>query len=349
MSEETAREPAGEARVGPGSGVPFSPPVPGAFESIEPRVQRVLITGVNQGMGRLVAKALIKRGGYELFGLDHHPPQDPEVSAQVDVYESRLTQNRAENVFRDHAIDTVVHLGASDDPRVKTSKRYEMNVVGTTRLLTWCAHYDVKNVLVMSSAMVYGAIQQNPTLLTEDSATRAAQYAGALRDRVGLDRFATAWMWKHPEVRTVILRPVHMIGQTARSAFQWYLSSRFVPVIMGFDPMLQVVHERDVQRAVLLALDSGASGVYNIAGPSALPLREMIRQVGAEPLPIPNRAGRSAISLLHRLKLFAFGPEYTDFVRFPLVVSGERARRELGFEPQVSLRETLQTAGRRWS
>jgi UDP-glucose 4-epimerase len=46
-----------------------------------------------------------------------------------------------------------------------------------------------------------------------------------------------------------------------------YLRLKRVPTVLGFDPMMQVVHQDDVLQAVELALAPGVRGVYNIAGP----------------------------------------------------------------------------------
>jgi UDP-glucose 4-epimerase len=327
---------------------PYAPPIQGAVADA-PRVRRVLIVGISGGIGTLLMRRLLATGPdrWKIAGLSRDDLEDP-LRSKIEFIKADLTQNRAEDVFRRGDIDTVVHCAFDDDVRVPTAVRYKSNVLGTMRLLDWSARYGVRKVVVVSSAAVYGALQENAMHLTEESPTRADLAYAAIRDRVEADRYAVAWMWKYPEVETSILRPVHVIGRTAKSPFQRYISLKYVPVLLGFDPLMQVVHEDDVVRAVQIALEKDASGVFNIAGPGAIPLREILREVGSEPVPLPHVGGVQLVSLLGRLGITPFGAPAAraDFVKYPMIVSGEKARKELGYAAEVPLRDTIRAARR---
>ena len=45
-----------------------------------------------------------------------------------------------------------------------------------------------------------------------------------------------------------------------------------VPTVIGFDPMMQFIHEEDVAEAIVTTLDHELRGVYNVEGPGAVPL-----------------------------------------------------------------------------
>ncbi|GIW71077.1 MAG: epimerase [Planctomycetota bacterium] len=325
----------------------FVPPMPGVLEAA-PRTgrRRLLITGISGGLGKVVFRQLRERKhDVDIVGLARSPLHDV-FRGEVEMHVVDLTQNRAEDVFREGEFDTVVHLAFEDDPRRPAAERYKGNVIGTMRLLDWCARYAVRKVVVATSAMVYGAHPDNPTLIDEDMPTRADQNWSMLRDLVEADRYVVAWMWKYPEVETTLLRPVHVLGPTVASAFQFYLTRPLVPVIAGFDPMTQVVHEQDVARAVVLAVDSEAWGVFNIVGPGALPVQEILEQIGAEVAPLSTTAVRALFHALWRLKLVPLSPHLVDFLRYPLVVSGDKAEQQLGYRPRIPLADTL--ASVRW-
>ena len=72
----------------------------------------------------------------------------------------------------------------------------------------------------------------------------AARAVPEMRDLVEVDMYAQSFMWKHPEIETVILRPVNIVGPTVRNAPSNYLRLERPLTVMGFDPMLQVIHER---------------------------------------------------------------------------------------------------------
>jgi UDP-glucose 4-epimerase len=114
-----------------------------------------------------------------------------------------------------------------------------------------------------------------------------------------------------------------------------------VPVLLGFDPMVQVIHERDIAEAILRALAPGVRGIFNVTGPGELPLSAILRELGRRTLPIPHPLAKPVWSLAFRLGMSSFPVAEFDFIRYVCMVDGSRAERELGFRPQYSLRETI--------
>ena len=155
-------------------------------------------------------------------------------------------------------------------------------------------------------------------------------------------------MWRHPEVSTVILRPCNILGPMVYNSFKAYLQLEMVPTLMGFDPMVQVIHEDDVVDALILALHSKKSGIYNLPGPGEIPLSEILKEAGADVLPIPHLLAYPITSLLWRLDLVPFPPQQIDYVRYIWTISGKKIKEELGFQPEITLKETLRSITPRW-
>ncbi|MBI3725153.1 hypothetical protein HY251_14565 [bacterium] len=130
------------------------------------------------------------------------------------------------------------------------------------------------------------------------------------------------------------------------SPFVEYVNASPVPTLLGFDPMLDLVHEDDVVNAIVLALEARQSGIYNLPGPGAVPLSTVLRALERTPLPIPHVLAPGAAWLLNKAGIFPFDSAHVDFLRYPLVLSGERAKDELGYLPRVSLEETVRAAKR---
>jgi UDP-glucose 4-epimerase len=149
-----------------------------------------------------------------------------------------------------------------------------------------------------------------------------------------------SFFWRARNIETVILRPVHILGRV-RNAPSNYLRLDVVPTLLGFDPMMQVIHERDVVQAITCALTPGARGIYNITGPGEVPLSEILRELGKRTLPIPHPVAKPLWSLAFRLGISGYPVDEFDFVRYVCMVDGSRASRELGFRPRYSLRETI--------
>ena len=164
---------------------------------------------------------------------------------------------------------------------------------------------------------------------------------GWIRDMIAVDMYCSSFFWRHPEIETVILRPVHIIGAHLENMPSNYLKKNKIPTVMGFDPMMQVVHSEDVISAVDLALRPGIRGVYNIAGPGAVPLSRLISVMGKTALPIPEPIARAVQKTLWRTRLSSLPSQQMEHIKYVCMVDDSRAREHLRYTPQYSLEETL--------
>ncbi len=114
-------------------------------------------------------------------------------------------------------------MGIMHDPHMPFSEAHSFNLVGTHRILDLCVRHGVKKVVVLSSANVYGPRPDNSNFLVEETPLMAADRFSDVRDLIELDMYAQSFMWKHPEIETVILRPVNIVGPTVRNAPSNYL------------------------------------------------------------------------------------------------------------------------------
>ncbi len=310
----------------------------GSAESGPERRRKVVITGIAGRFGRIVAQRLHRDSEYAVVGLDHRPFRDRP--RDIEHHEVDLRSKRARDIFRPGDVDALIHLGLKHAPRASDEELYSWNVSGTARLLEYCLAYRVPKVVILSSANVYGPRPSNTQFLTEEAPLMGAQSFPRMRDLVEIDHMAASFFWRARDIDTVILRPVHILGQV-RNAPSNYLRLETVPTLLGFDPMVQVIHERDVAEAVACALRPGVRGIYNITGPGEVPLSVILRELGKRPMPIPHPLAKPLWSLAFRLGISGYPVAEFDFIRYVCMVDGTRARKELGFRPRATLRETI--------
>lgn len=324
---------------------PASPATaPTAPEPPEPREEalsppgRVIVTGVSGRLGRLVVQRLHRVPGLRVLGIDRRAfdgkPKDVE-HLRVD-----LRSRRAREAFRGGDVRALVHMGVLHDPRQSQAEHYTWNIQGTQRLLEYCEKYDVRKVVVLSSASVYGPSPTNPQFLTEDAPLMAGQRFPEMRDLVAVDMLACSHFWKNQQAETVVLRPVHILGSVTNGPSD-YLRLRVAPTVLGFDPMVQLIHELDVVEAVALALRPGVRGIFNLTGPGEVPLSVILRELGRPTLPIPHFMAKPLLAMLWRSGLTSFPVPEIDHARYVCMVDGTRAREQLGFRPRHNLRETI--------
>ena len=318
--------------------MPAAPPI-----ALADLPRAVAITGIAGNLGKALAKLLHTET--RIVGIDRRPfrekPKDLEHH-QVDIRKKRV-----EEAFRRGRVEALIHLGIMHDPRMPQSEAHSFNVVGTQKILDLCVRHGVRKVVVLSSANVYGPLPGNPNFLPEETPLMAAAHFSEMSDLIEVDMYAQSFMWKNPEVETVILRPVNIVGPTVRNAPSNYLRLERPITVLGFDPMVQLIHQEDVCRALALALRPGARGIYNVTGAGEVPLSAVFAELGRRPVPVPNFLVRPLVKRLFDARLSSFPPGEVDHIQYLCAVDGSRFVRDLGFAPRHSLRETIRSVLRR--
>lgn len=327
--------------------VPRRVSLPPPRASHEPVSSGVVVTGICGRLGHRVCRSLHRKT--RVIGIDRRA--FPDKPKDVEHWQVDLRRKKTQDVFRPATrpngdgiaaspVRAVVHLGVMHDPRASAADHHSWNVAGFAKLLEYVATYRVPKLVVLSSANVYGPHADNPQFLTEDAPLLGGQTFPEIRDLIEVDMLAQSFMWKHPETETVILRPAHILG-SVRNAPSNYLRLSMVPTLLGFDPMVQVLHEDDVVDAIDLALKPGIHGIFNLAGPAPLPLSHLIATRGRASVPVPFSIAKTMLQRMYHLRLASFPAPELDHIKYVCMVDDTAARRQLGYAPTRSLEETV--------
>ncbi|MBI2933912.1 MAG: NAD-dependent epimerase/dehydratase family protein [Planctomycetes bacterium] len=301
---------------------------------------RVLLTGSHDFLGKLVLARLRKRDDVELI-LTVGPGAGRRG---LRLRHERLALNDPKIValVRREAVDTIVHLDVRQESH-RNESDFEHTVMGSMTLLAAAAEAGVRKVLMRSTAAVYGARYSNPTYLDESRRIRLGSRSQYLRDLADVERYAQEFVRSHPEVFLTMLRFAPVIGPTATSPFMRYVRLEQPPVIAGFDPLFQLLHEEDAADAVAQALSADVRGPVNIGPEGVTPLLRILRRLGRSPLPIPPVLTSVSERLLPPLRGM---PMDSSFLKFPCCPDNGRMKRELGFLPSRTTSQTLEELSR---
>ncbi len=302
-------------------------------------MEKVLITGISGGQGRLLARRLMEN--FEVCGVDRVGWEGHPRGIRVHVVDVR--KKKFEDVIRTETPTAIVHMGFIRHFRDASTLRHDVNVRGTKQLLDHCVHNGVQALVVVSSGYVYGAFPENPYFMDEDSPLSASRSYPEIRDLVEVDTLASAFLWRYPHIQTCVLRPVNVIGYYVHSMIGQYLRQKRVPTVMGFDPMMQFIHEEDLSEAIAKALEQRLRGVFNVTGPGQVPLHTAITETGGTAWPIPEPLLRPMFSRLFKMGLIPYPPGALDFLKFPITLSGARFVESTSFRPLFGLEETLRS------
>jgi UDP-glucose 4-epimerase len=114
------------------------------------------------------------------------------------------------------------------------------------------------------------------------------------------------------------------------------------PVIPDAGPRFQLVHHDDVASAFVAGvLGKGSPGPYNLAGRGTIEMSDVADALGWYTLPLPDVAIEATAELVSRLPHVPPQLAWIHSVRTPVLMKIDRARKELGWEPEHTAKGTL--------
>lgn len=305
---------------------------------------RILLTGAAGFIGSHVTALLLARGD-EVVGLDNFDPyySPSRKWEHVEAVRSgpggarfKLVQGDVRNrdqlagLFAEK-IDAVVHLAALAGVRSSVERPHdyvEVNVGGTLNVLEAASRGAVRNMVLISTSSAYGNASR-PFVETDPADRPLSPYAAAKR---AAEMLCYSYHHVHGLSCNVLRlftaygprnRPDMMAFKVLDSIF----TGREIPLFGGGEMVRDWTYVEDVARGIVAAIDRPLGyEIINLGHGHPVQLREFIES-------IEKLAGRKA-------NLVPAPRMSSDALATGADIG--KARRLLGFEPRVSLREGVE-------
>jgi nucleoside-diphosphate-sugar epimerase len=316
---------------------------------------RVVIVGSTGNIGT----SLLRR-----FQQETDPPQILGLARRLpdtSIEPYRGVEWREVNIAEDASLpqlidaftgaDAVVHLAWKLQPNRDEREMWQTNIRGTTRVLKAAGAAGVPHLVYLSSIAAYSGASRKRRV-GEDWPTggiHSSHYSRqkSLNERV-LDRFEEL----HPDTVVTRIRPglVFQRGAGAQQArifvgpllpLGWLNTVRPPIVPLPRNAATQDVHASDLADALFRAIDRRAGGAFNIAAEPVLTPERIAAVVGGRWVRVRFAAARTLVAATWKLRLHATDPGWLDLAANLPMMSTERARRVLGWEPTVSSVDAL--------
>jgi UDP-glucuronate 4-epimerase len=305
---------------------------------------RILVTGAAGFVGSHVSAMLLSRGD-EVVGVDNFDPYYSASRKWENIAEvragpggSRFTLVQADVRDREHlarvlatGFDAVAHLAALAGVRASVERPYDyvdVNVNGSLSLLDAARRASVRNFVLVSTSSVYG--NASPPFVETDPADRPlAPYAASKR---AAEMLCHSYHHIHGLSCTAVRlftacgprnRPDMMAYKVLDSIF----TGREIPLFGAGEMLRDWTYVEDVARGIVAALDRPLGyEIINLGRGHPVRLREFIDAM-------EELAGRKAN--------LAPAPR-VDSDALATGADTAKARRLLGFEPRVSVKEGVE-------
>ncbi len=319
------------------------------------------MTGPTGAIGRSVIRSLEGDDRIErILGMARRPFDPAALGWHKTHYrQGDVVDHAAVAAFVADA-DVVVHLAFAIIGEREQSRK--INLGGTRNVFEATVAADRPRRLVHTSSLAaYGYYAANPVPLTEDIPARgsAEHYYSAQKAEC---EALLAQVTAGHDIEVYVLRPCVVVGPDstllisnlrfesaaeslpgpARSLLGWLPGVH--PVLPDAGVPIQLIHEQDVGSAVLAAaVGAGPPGVYNLAGEGEITMSDLAHAVGDYAVPIPHALVDVASRLVSLLPWMPPEAEWIHAARRPMLMDTTRARVGLGWAPQFTSREALDT------
>jgi nucleoside-diphosphate-sugar epimerase len=237
-------------------------------------------------------------------------------------------------------VDVLVHTdldtSADSDPRERRAR----NVRGAQTVVTAAAAERVGRVVLVTSAMVYGARPDNPVPLPEDAPLLADSGGSLAGDLMEIEELARRSRRVNPGTAVTVVRPAALVGDAVDTLLTRHFEAPRLLAVRGCAPRWQFCHVDDLAAALELAAMGEVAGDFAVGCDGALTAAEVESLSGLKSVELPARLTFSTAQRLHRIGMTPAPAAELRYVVYPWVVDCA-ALRAAGWRPSFSNAEAL--------
>ena len=294
----------------------------------------IFITGAAGYLGqKTIARLRRSQPDWQIIGLDLKPMQREDE--RVLYLAEDLRQAPLEDWFKSYKVDQVLHLAAvMDGSRLSRDEQYEIDVKGTERILQACVAAGVQRVILSSSGAAYGYHADNPAWLVETDELRGNPVFAYSDHKRQVEEMAAQYRQEYPNLEQTILRFCTIIGKATDNLITKLFEQKKLLGLKGYASAFVFIWDEDAARVLEHSILSPVTGIYNVAGDGALPMRSLAQLLGK-----PYR--EMSVGLLYpilwlgrRLRLLGYGPEQLLFLQYRPVLDNRKLKEGFGFIPE---------------
>jgi nucleoside-diphosphate-sugar epimerase len=297
----------------------------GAAEAARPVVA---VTGAATGLGlalteRLAHSPLVGR----VVAIDGSRGDVSGVTWRiVDVRDPALAGRLSD-------VDVVVHTAVDCSPDSNARLRRAFNVRGAQTVLTAAAAGGVGRVVLVTSAMVYGAQPDNPVPLPEDSPLSVDSDDSVVSDMLEIEHLAERSARAHLGLQISVARPAALVGDAIDTLVTRHFEAPRLLAVKGCAARWQFCHIDDLVSALELSVAGKVTGRFAVGCDGWLEQDELEEIAGLRRIELPAGLTFATAQRLHRAGMTPAPVADLRYVVYPWVVECQ-ALREAGWQPR---------------
>jgi len=296
----------------------------------------VAVTGAASGLGHALTVRLAASGRVgRVVAIDGHRGDATGVTWRVVDVRDPAVAGRLSGV------DVLVHLDLDLAPDSDHRSRRAFNVRGAQTVLTAAAAGRVGRVVLVTSAMVYGAGPDNPVPLAESAPLGADSDGSVVGDLLEIEQLAQRSPQTNPGMAVTVVRPAALVGEGVDTVVTRHFEAPRLLAVKGCAPRWQFCHVDDLVSALELAAAGEVTGTFAVGCDGWLDQEQVQELSGLRQIELPPGLTFGTVQRLHRAGIIPAPVTDLRFVVYPWVVDC-LALRQAGWKPAFSNAEALQ-------
>jgi nucleoside-diphosphate-sugar epimerase len=281
----------------------------------------VAVTGAARGLGHaLTARLAGSERVRKVIAIDE---QRGDVAGVIwrlaDVRDPALAGRLAD-------VDVLVHTDVDTSVDTDYRSRRAANVRGAQTVLTAAAAGRVGRVVLVTSAMVYGARPENPVPLAESAPLHADPDGSVAGDLLEIEHLARRAPRVHPGLSVTVVRPAALVDGSADSLAARHFDSARLLTVKGAAPRWQFCHLDDLVGALELAIAGDVAGDFAVGCDGWLEQDEVERISGLRRIELPAGLTFATAQRLHRVGINPAPVHDLAYLVYPWVVDCQALR-----------------------
>jgi len=287
----------------------------------------IAVTGARGELGeRLLVRLASVDGPPRLVGIDTVRGRLDDVTWRIaDVRDPALAS-------RLKGVTTLVHLATDRSGDASAEQRRAVNVHGTEVVLSAATAAGVGRVVLLTSAMVYGAVPGSGVPLDEDTPVRAPADDGLVGDWVEVERLAAELATRADAPAVTVVRPASVVGPVADGLLPRLFEAPRLLALRDGDARWQFCHVDDLVTALEWAALGRVEGAVTVASDGWLSQREVEQVSGLRSIVVPSALAFATAERLQRVGVLPAPASELHYLAHPWVVGAQRLR-AAGWEP----------------
>jgi len=286
----------------------------------------VAVTGAAHGLGHaLAARLAVSARVGRVVAIDDHRGDVAGVTWRLADVRDPALAGRLAGV--DVLVHTDVDLGDSD-----YRARRAFNVRAAQTVLTAAAAGRVASVILVTSAMVYGARPDNPVPLAESAPLAADTDGSVAGDLLEIEHLAERSPRTHPGMAVTVVRPAALIGDGVDTLVARHFEGARLLTVKGCPQRWQFCHIDDLVSALELAVAGEVTGNFAVGCEGWLELAEVEEISGLRRIELPAALTLGTAQRLHRIGIAPAPINDLRYLVYPWVVDC-RTLRDAGWRP----------------